>query len=108
MSLLTILNAPNPQVLDQNFYVLLESHLPYLLSHPKTRVVEVTGLSAEKYTGDFHGLLDTLAIDKKYHYLVTRMNAMTCSTEYDGKNTAFMIPDMSVVSAFLSTYNSRS
>lgn len=106
MSLLASLNLPNPRAIDTNYYVLLETHISYLRMHPETKVVEVTGQQGEKYIGDFHGLLDTLAIDKKYHYLITRVNNMNSSVDYDGSQLALYVPSISVIAAFIATYDS--
>lgn len=106
MSLLTELTLPEPRVLDEKFYILLESHVPLLRTHSGTQLVEVNGQQAEKYTGDFHGLLDSLMVDKKYHYLVTRVNGYNCSTDYDGLRKSFYIPSVDLIGAFFATYSS--
>lgn len=106
MSLLTELSLPEKDVLDPDYYVLLESHVPMLRTHKDTQLIEVNGQQAEKYTGDFHGLLDSLLISKKYHYLITRVNGYNCSTDYDGLRKSFYIPSMDVIGAFLATYGS--
>lgn len=106
MTLLSSLNLPDPRVLEDSYYVLLETHIPMLRKDPKTRLIEINGQQAEKYTGDFHGLLDSLFIDKKYHYLITRVNGLNCSTDYDGFRKNFYIPDFDVIGAFLATYSS--
>lgn len=106
MSLITALKLPNSRVLSEDYYVLLETHLPYLRTHPLTKVTEVPLPSAEKYIGDFHGLLDSIAIDKKFHYLITRLNGLVDSTAYDGKQNLLIIPDIATVAAFIETYSS--
>lgn len=107
MSLLQSLGPVDKMSLTESYYTLLESHLPYLLNHPTTKTVVVPSQQAEKYTGDFHGLLDVLAIGKKYHYLVTKLNGMNCSTDYDGRRVEFVIPSPETISSFLATYGSR-
>lgn len=107
MSLLTQLNLPEPRVLLNSYYVLLETHIPMLRTHKDTRLIEVNGQQAEKFTGDFHGLLDSLLIEKKYHYLITRVNGFNCSTDYDGLRKSFYIPSTDVISGFLATYSSN-
>lgn len=107
VSLLNILKVPDEEVLDPQYYVLLETHVHYLKKHPNTQLVEVMGQQAEKYTGDLSGLLDSLAVDKKYHYLIARINDLTACTEYDGKKTLLLIPDTNIARQFMTIFNSR-
>ena len=106
MSLLQILRVPESHVLELGYVILMETHLVYLRNHKNTTVVDVTAQVAEKYIGDLNGLLDTLAIDKKYYYLITRMNGYLSSEEYDGTATTFMVPDFSEASQILAMYTS--
>ena len=107
MSLLNILKVPDEEVLDPQYYILLETHVHYLKKHPGTQLVEVTGQQAEKYIGDLSGLLDSLAVDKKYHYLIARVNDLIACTEYDGKKTLLLIPDTNIARQFMTIFNSR-
>jgi len=43
VSLLNILKVPDEEVLDPQYYVLLETHVHYLKKHPNTQLIEVTG-----------------------------------------------------------------
>ena len=106
MSLLEILRVPETHVLEENYTVLMETHVQYLREHPKTTLQAVEGLQAEKYTGDLDGLLDFMAVDKKYHYLITRMNGYNCSNDYEGEKLEFLIPAVDVASQFLEMYTS--
>lgn len=107
MSLVTDMSVPDNQVKEDLFYVLMESHVPYFRTHAETRYVEVSRQEAEKYKGDLHGLLDTLSVNKKYHYLVMRVNDYTSSQEYDGKRIGFYIPNPRAVAEVVSTYSSK-
>jgi len=106
MSLLTLLRVPETHVLEENYTVLMETHVQYLREHPKTTVQAVEGLQAEKFIGDLDGLLDFMAVDKKYHYLIGRMNGYNCSNDYDGEKEAFLIPATDIASQFLEIYTS--
>lgn len=105
MPLLDKLHLPPEQVLNPDYYVVIESHLRYLREHPATAVVTVTGQQAEKYTGDFYGLLDSLSVNKN-HYLVMRVNKMHASSDYDGRTLTLHIPDTATISQFLTLFNS--
>lgn len=106
MSLLELLKVPESHVLEQNYAVLQETHLEYLRKHPNTQIHAVTGQQAEKFIGDLNGLLDSLAVNKKFHYLITRMNGYLCSNAYDGEKLEFLIPDTSIASQFMGIYTS--
>lgn len=107
MSLLSRLVEPDTQVLEPAYYVLLESHVHALREHPDGEVTMVTLQQAAKYRGDFSGLLDSLGIDKKYHYLVTRVNGWTSSIDYDGLTPTVLVPPLSVVAQIIAQYQSR-
>jgi hypothetical protein len=105
MALLTRLQLQDAVVLNPNYYVLMESHLSFLRTHQKTALINISGQAAEKYTGDFYGLLDSLSI-RKNHYLILRLNGMYSSTDYDGQQLEFLIPDEAAVNRILTTYRS--
>jgi len=107
MSLLNRLRVPNDRVKDEAYYVLLETHIPFLKAHSETKLIEVTGREGDMYCGDFYGLLDSLSIDKKFHYLIMRMNDLVSSTDYTGERLAFLIPNPKIISAVIATYDSR-
>lgn len=107
MSLLNMLSVPDDQVKDESFYVLMETHVPYLRVHEDTQYVEVTRQVAAKFKGDFHGLLNSLSVSKKFHYLVTRVNNLYKSQEYDGLRTGFYIPASGVLGDIMATYSSK-
>ena len=106
MSLAKSIRIPHSRVLQEDFYILMESHIPMLRKHPNTREYEVNGQQAEKYKGDFHGLLQSLDIVKKYHYIITRVNHFNASTDYDGFQTRFVVPDTQTMDMIFSIYNS--
>lgn len=107
MSLLSTLTLPGDEVLDEAYYVLLETHVEYLLKSPSLSSLTVTGQVAEKYRGDFSGLLDSAGVDKNYHYLILRMNRMMSFSDYDGVTTHILIPSYSEAAEFMGVFNSR-
>jgi hypothetical protein len=106
MSLLASLDIPESMVLDPRFYVHLETHVEYFKNKTTTDVVSITGLDAEKYKGDLYGLLLFLGIERKYHFLVMRMNDMVSSSDYDGLRDSLRIPNISEASAIIQLYDS--
>lgn len=106
MSLRNQLRLPSEGVNTHDYYVLMESHLPLVRQMPTTRVVQIEGHEAAKYRGDFHGLLNSLGLDKKFHYLTTRLNGMYRSQDYDGQNVTLYLPDESRMNGFIATFES--
>lgn len=98
---------PNDFTEHRDFYALMESCLDYIRKHDGVTQFSVTPQQADKYRGDFHGLLDSLSIDKKLHYLITRLNGMKSSLDYDGRATVFNQPPVSVTRLIFSQYKSE-
>lgn len=107
MSLRNFLKLPNEPVIDPGYFVMLESHLPYLREKGLTSTKVVEGQQAAKYAGDFHGLLNSLQVGKKFHYLVTRLNGYVRSQDYDGLRTEILLVDERTVSGIIATYTSN-
>lgn len=106
MSLRQHLKLPAIEVSDPDYYVLLESHLPFLRDHPSNGILEVDGQIGAKYRGDFQGLLDYLGIDRSMHYLIMRLNGLSRGQDYNGELLTIVRPDTSVVAGFVSTFAS--
>lgn len=106
MSLVEKMKLPSKRVLDEDYYVLVESHLDYLNKHPLTKTVSVSQRIAAMFKGDFHGLLNYLALDKKLHYLITRMNGLYSSGDFSGEINYLSIPDPGTVAGVIATFSS--
>ena len=107
MSLVEKMKLPSKRVLDEDYYVLIESHLDYLKKHPLTKAVSVSERIAAMYQGDFHGLLNYLGLDKKLHYLITRMNGHYSSSDFSSQENYLVIPDPSTVASIIATFSSE-
>lgn len=108
MSLVNAIKVPNQRVLREDFYVLMESHLPHLRRHPELQLIEVNSQIADKYMGDFHGLLNYLNVEMKYHYFITRINGYNTSTDYDGLRTTLIMPPADEMNKIFNIYSSVS
>lgn len=106
MSLLDQIIMPSKVVKEINFYTLQETHITYLTNHYETQQLVFEAQKAEKYKGDFYGLLDFLSIDKKYHYLIMRVNGYYCSSDYEGDRNYILLPSLSEMGKIFSIYNS--
>lgn len=107
MSLLNSIQNVNPLMSEEQYYVLIESHLEYLRNHARNRILEVTALEADVYKGDLSGLLREKMVPVSSHYAIIRMNGFNSSAVYDGVATHFIIPDDSVLSRIVNSFVSE-
>jgi hypothetical protein len=107
MSLLNHLPEIDDEENNEAFYRLQETHLEYLRNHTGNRILTVPELQADIYAGDYYGLLNYLRIDKKYHYLVMRINGLFSSGDYNGENVSVIVPSFDVVNRFMTIYATR-
>lgn len=106
MKLLDVLPEPEDNQQTVAYYHLQDSHVSFLKAHPSTQVVQVEPLQADKYTGDFFGLLDYLRVSKKYHYVVMRVNGLYSSGDFAGKDKEILLPPLDEVNKIFTIYNS--
>ena len=106
MKLLDLLPEAEENQKDVAYFHLQDSHVSFLKAHPATRVTQVEPLQADKYTGDFFGLLDYLRVGKKYHFVVMRVNGLYSSGDFDGEMQSVLIPPLDEVNKIFTIYNS--
>lgn len=91
---------------DRNYYELQETHLHYLRTDPETYEMELDPLTADVWVGDFYGLLNQLRIDKKFAYLIMRINGYTSASDFNGDRKTLLIPSPTAVSRIVTQYSS--
>ena len=82
---------------DKDFLILIESYLTHLRNSTKVTFVNVNDAKNYKYVGDFYGLLNEFRIDKKYHYIVLRINKLNNSGDYKGNLDIIILPDFTEI-----------
>ena len=92
---------------DEGFLNTVGDHLSYLKKLPKNRYHTLTYQVADKYHGDFYGLLDSLQIPKKFHYAVMLLNGLLSSSDYDMEQITILIPDTTELELIKSIYDTR-
>lgn len=107
MSLLELITAPEDVAKDRDYYDVQESHLEYLRKHRTTKVEVIGREITAKYKGDFYGLLNYLGVDKKYHYLIMRLNNLSCSSSFDGDTNIIVRPDLGTINGIFVIYSSE-
>lgn len=82
---------------DPKFLLIIETHLTQLRGSEGAKLLPIAEQQGFKYEGDFYGLLDDLKIDKKYHFIVLRVNDLLSSADYKGDLTHITLPSLSQV-----------
>lgn len=78
------------------YITMIESHLDYLrIYNPK--YVNISSLQSYKYEGDLYGLLQEMRYEKKFHYVIARVNGYKNSNDYNGEVFNLLIPNLSEV-----------
>jgi hypothetical protein len=89
---------------DENFRVILESHLTYLRNLSTTKTLTFDSFLSYKHQGDLFGLLDELNIAKQYHYIIMRINDFRCPGDLTDKVVSLLIPDLGEVALLKATF----
>lgn len=106
-TLAELITEPDDLLLDRNFYNVLESHIPFLKKDSGTTVMTISDLTASIYAGDFYGLLNHLGIDKKFHYIVLRINDLYSSSDYLGTDVVVLVPAVGLMNSIFILQNSK-
>ncbi len=93
--------------MQHDFLVLIESHLTYLRTSVNATLVAVTEHQNYKYEGDLYGLLDDLTIDKKFHFIIARVNNFVNSSDFKGDIQYLIVPDLSEVELLKSIFQTK-
>lgn len=79
---------------NSDFRSIFEYHIDRLVNDPKAAVIEITGGTANQYSGDLNGVLMLNGISPHYHYFVMRCNNFTTPLEYGVEHTSLIIPSL--------------
>lgn len=94
-------------LLDRSFYNVLETHISMLREDSGTLALTVPDLTASIYAGDYYGLLNHLSIDKKFHYIVMRVNGLYSSGDYKGEDVVVLYPPPGAMNSIFILQNSK-
>ena len=109
------MTAPTPSGLEDplfytdEFHTTLENALNLLIADPKTRQYVIDPAVAQRFSGDFYGLLSYHGVDQKLHYITTRMSGYTSRFDFqaDGsRQQVFVLPDIGVIQQYFSRWSS--
>lgn len=89
---------------DEDWHLLIETHLPLLIADTSNTSLPVTDIDAYRFEGDLFGLLCLYKVEPQYHFIVMRMNGLRSPSEYRRQKTVFLLPDKQRIEAFRKTY----
>ena len=104
MTLTDSVSQPDDSFFDEEFMVMIDSHLTWLRSDPDGTMQAISNIQAYKWEGDLFGLLDNLGIDKRYHFIIARVNYYENSTDYRGDVYQLFIPTLSNINMLNNIY----
>jgi len=82
-------------------YQRLQDHVTFLKEF--LSVVEVKPVVAQKYIGDFYGLMDELDVDWKYHHINLIMNGYDNPQDYHGLPVVVIVDNVNDVDRILNS-----
>jgi hypothetical protein len=104
----TITDA-NPSIANtQEFHTMLENHVLLLIRSSGSQVLSVENGQALQYDSDFFGLLNTLLVPPKYHWVTMRCNGMYSPNDYKSSVTSVILPNFDEIDALEGMFNSSS
>lgn len=75
---------------EPDYFVLMDTLVKIGMQQSSPMPIEAW--IADKYQGDFDGLLNHLTVPKQYHYLIRRINGLFDSGDFTGQATSILIP----------------
>lgn len=81
----------------QSFRDELEHHLPMLRLSIATKTIMIDPHDTLKFKFDLDGYLLTRSIPSYMHWLIARMNGMSCSQDFGPDYPQLLIPDISEI-----------
>lgn len=88
-----------------SFRRVIEDHLEWLKTLPKTSVIPVDPMQAHKYEFDAAGLYNELGIPAYLHWVVSRINGFTSLTQVPSTLTQVMVPATEDIGRLAATHS---
>ena len=82
---------------DEDFKIVLESHLTYFRNPANNTVVPVASNDAYRFEGDLYGLLHSYNIQPQYHWIIMRVNEITAPYETTESLSHLLIPNTDLI-----------
>lgn len=104
-SLAQTINTGGDRVHDTlGFRYTLLDNLPLLRSRPDNLSLTISKAEADQFFGDFYGLLSYLKAPVELFWIITQLNNLTCSTDYDSELLDITIPTQAEIERIKTIY----
>ena len=104
----TITDAIPSVAYTQEFHTMLENHVLLLIRSSGSQVIGVENGKALQYDSDFFGLLGTLLVPPKYHWVTMRCNGLYSPNDYTSSVTSIILPNFDEIDALEGMFNASS
>lgn len=92
-------------LVSERFQEELQQNLEYLKRAPGTSSIPITQRDADVYYGDFHGLLLHIGQQRHHLWILTILNGLTNSGEYNSDFLSIIVPDADRLQRIADIYN---
>ncbi len=97
-----------PIYYDENWHILLESHLLYLRAANDTSSLNIDAHDGYIFQGDLYSLLYAYQQPPEYHFAIMRMNNLFSSAEYRSTMLTLMVPSRQTMETLRQIYQTVS
>lgn len=108
MDVLGYLSTDESTISEEDFNIILDSHIYYFKNQNAINQVSITDFQNIKYSGDFLGLLNDLNIEKKYHMFIMKLNGYRDSCDFKGDKLSIIIPNLSDIEQLKNVISTKS
>lgn len=102
-----LFNLGNYVHYSDDFRDVLLAHKEIILKRRGTSSISITQQEADKWYGDFYGLLITKGIPVDKLWLITILNGLNCSSDYNSDFLNITTPDPDYIDRLIDIYNTK-
>jgi hypothetical protein len=91
---------------SDGFHSMMEHHILTLATSSKASIIDIPNALANQYAGDLFGLLNTLAVPSRYHWVTMRCNKLHAPHNYTVDKTTIIQPNFEEIDELQAIYSS--
>lgn len=104
MTLIRELNSPTKAAISNEFLQVARDHFTFIRQNNLFQVHPIEGITAEIYTGDFHGLLQHLQLSPDFNHIQTAFNGYLSSLDFQGTEDTIFVISQEYLMKLLTTF----